>query len=176
MRGNVPAELWRQAAHEDVAFIRLARTPAGARALPLGSAEGCAGHRPLVRVFHAFPTQGPSEGHFGFGVAGAICCGHGKPQRPPAADAPTDDLTTGFSGGPVLDEMTGLVVGMLSAITAPDPLARGQNIAYATPTQVLREVLPELAETEVCPTGAGAVHRGARTVVPWPREPPYGRS
>ncbi|MFJ9646307.1 hypothetical protein [Streptomyces sp. NPDC101206] len=62
-----------------------------------------------------------------------------------------NDLTVGFSGGPVLDEVTGLVVGMLTEITAPDALARGQGIAYVTPTEVLREIMPELAPLEVCP-------------------------
>jgi hypothetical protein len=51
----------------------------------------------------------------------------------------------------VLDEVTGLVVGMLTEITAPDAFERGQGIAYVTPTQVLREILPDLAEREVCP-------------------------
>ncbi|MGG7574927.1 trypsin-like peptidase domain-containing protein [Streptomyces sirii] len=62
-----------------------------------------------------------------------------------------NDLTTGFSGGPVVDEVTGLVIGMLTEITAPDDHERGQGIAYVTPTQVLREIWPELAEQDVCP-------------------------
>jgi WD40 repeat protein len=62
-----------------------------------------------------------------------------------------NDLTTGFSGGPVVDEVTGLVIGMVTAISPVDRQHRGTGIAYATPAQVLREVLPELMDHQVCP-------------------------
>ncbi|MCL8012868.1 trypsin-like peptidase domain-containing protein [Streptomyces sp. AS02] len=147
LEGTVAAELWRAPENEDVAFIRLGGTPTGARTLPLGSSEGCRGHK--VASF-GFPAQARPEGHLGFGEIGDLL---------PAADdrgpqlqlTDVNDVTTGFSGGPVLDTETGLVIGMLSEITAPDALQRGMGIAYATPTQVLREILPELAERDVCP-------------------------
>ncbi|MBW5485745.1 nSTAND1 domain-containing NTPase [Streptomyces bambusae] len=138
---------WRAPEAEDVAFIRLAAVPAGVSALPLGSAAGCRGHD--VRSF-GFPAQAPSDGHYGNGVAGDLLpASRNKGTRLQLTRA--NDLTTGFSGGPVLDDKTGLVIGMLTEITAPDAYQRGQEIAYATPTQVLREILPELAEQEVCP-------------------------
>jgi WD40 repeat protein len=147
VEGHVPGELWRAVEDEDVAFIGLSGTPAGLRALPLGSAEGCRGHE--VRSF-GFPAQAPPEGHFGYGVTGDLLPGaDGRCTHLQLTGA--NDLTTGFSGGPVLDEVTGLVMGMLTEITAPDTFERGQGIAYVTPTQVLREILPELAEREVCP-------------------------
>ncbi|MGW8354735.1 nSTAND1 domain-containing NTPase [Streptomyces wedmorensis] len=140
-------EEWRAPEAEDVAFIRLRGTPPGTRVLSLGSAEGCGGHR--VRSF-GFPAQAQQDGHLGFGKVGDLL---------PAAQhanallqlTGANDLTTGFSGGPVLDETTGLVVGMVTEITAPDGFARGQNIAYATPTEVLREIRLELAAQDVCP-------------------------
>jgi hypothetical protein len=147
VEGHVLDELWRGAEDEDVAFIRLSGMSAGMRMVPLGSAEGCRGHQ--VRSF-GFPAQAPPQGHFGFGVAGELLPrpdGRGGHLQLTAAN----DLTTGFSGGPVLDEVTGLVIGMLTEITAPDVYERGQGIAYVTPTQVLREVWPQLAEREVCP-------------------------
>ncbi|MER5383196.1 trypsin-like peptidase domain-containing protein [Streptomyces sp. NPDC002688] len=147
VEGRVPGELWRSVEDEDVAFIRLSGTAAGMRTMPLGSAEGCRGHQ--VRSF-GFPAQAPAEGHFGFGVTGDLLPGaDGRCAHLQLTAA--NDLTTGFSGGPVLDETTGLVIGMLTEITAPDMYERGQGIAYVTPTQVLREILPELAEREVCP-------------------------
>ncbi|MFF8268339.1 trypsin-like peptidase domain-containing protein [Streptomyces sp. NPDC016562] len=140
-------EEWRAPEAEDVAFIRMRKTPPGTRVLSLGSAEGCGGHR--VRSF-GFPAQAQRDGHLGFGKVGDLL---------PASQntksllqlTEANDLTTGFSGGPVLDEMTGLVVGMVTEITVPDGFARGQNIAYVTPTEVLREVRPGLAAQEVCP-------------------------
>ncbi|MFC7257530.1 eIF2A-related protein [Streptomyces lutosisoli] len=145
--GHVLDELWRAPDDEDVAFIRLSSTSAGMRTLPLGSAEGCRGHQ--VRSF-GFPAQAPPDGHFGFGETGDLLPasdGRGAHLQLTAAN----DLTTGFSGGPVLDEVTGLVIGMLTEIAAPDEYERGQGVAYVTPTQVLREILPELAEQDVCP-------------------------
>ncbi|KJY24185.1 WD40 repeat protein, partial [Streptomyces sp. NRRL S-444] len=138
---------WRAPEAEDVAIVRLSDAPAGVAPLPLGSASGCRGHQ--VRSF-GFPAQAPPDGHFGFGVAGDLL---------PATESRSahlqltaaNDLTTGFSGGPVLDEVTGLVIGMLTEITAPDEHERGQGIAYITPTQVLRQIWPELAEQDVCP-------------------------
>lgn len=147
LEGTVLAELWRASAAEDVAFIRLTAMPTGARVLPLGSAEGRRGHE--VRSF-GFPTQAPVEGHWGVGkVADVLASSDGRGSLLQLTDA--NDLTTGFSGGPVLDDRNGLVVGMVTAITGADPNLRGLNIAYATPTEVLREILPELAERDVCP-------------------------
>ncbi|MGW2371616.1 nSTAND1 domain-containing NTPase, partial [Kitasatospora sp. NPDC001683] len=147
VEGRVLDEAWRPPEGDDVAVVRLNGTATGTEPLPLGAAAGCRGHR--VRSF-GFPAQAPPGGHFGFGVAGDLL--------PPAAGrgallqlTDANDLTTGFSGGPVLDEVTGLVVGMVTEITAPDAFSRGQGIAYATPTRTLREIRPDLAERDVCP-------------------------
>ncbi|MGW3447314.1 nSTAND1 domain-containing NTPase [Streptomyces sp. NPDC001076] len=138
---------WRSPGDEDVAVVRLSDTPAGVQPLPLGSAGGGRGHR--VCSF-GFPAQAPPGGHFGYGTAGdllpATLSRRGLLQLTAA-----NDLTTGFSGGPVADEVTGLVVGMLTEITAPDTYERGQDIAYVTPTQTLREICPELTLRDVCP-------------------------
>ncbi|MFF8775293.1 trypsin-like peptidase domain-containing protein [Kitasatospora sp. NPDC015120] len=139
--GRVLEGSWRDPQEQDVALVRLDR-PAGVEPLRLGSAAGARGHR--VRSF-GFPQQAPPGGHYGFATAGGIL---------PAADevgellqlTGANDLTQGFSGGPVLDETTSLVVGMLTAITTPDGHHRGQEIAYVTPTSVLREAWSELDE------------------------------
>ncbi|MDX3539728.1 hypothetical protein PV721_36490 [Streptomyces sp. MB09-01] len=147
LEGEVVPDLWRPPEDEDVAFVRLPGTPTGMRVLPLGSAEGCRGHR--VRSF-GYPAQALREGHLGFGRVGDLL--------PPAGRAgarlqltEANDITTGFSGGPVLDEVTGLVIGMLTEITASDAFARGQGIAYVAPSQVLRAVMPELTPRDECP-------------------------
>ncbi|MGW1373722.1 nSTAND1 domain-containing NTPase [Streptomyces sp. NPDC002446] len=147
VEGLVLAEPWRAPEDEDVAVVRLSGTSAGMRALPLGSAAGCRGHQ--VRSF-GFPAQAPAGGHFGFGVAGHLLPATGSSGMHLQLTA-ANDLTTGFSGGPVVDEETGLVIGMVTEITAPDEYGKGQGIAYVTPTQVLREIWPELTEREVCP-------------------------
>ncbi|MFE5492970.1 trypsin-like peptidase domain-containing protein [Streptomyces virginiae] len=145
--GLVLTALWRASENEDVAVVRLSSTPPGLKPLPLGSAVGCSGHK--VRSY-GFPAQAPQTGHLGFGEAGDLL--PSSPQRGihlQLTDA--NDLTTGFSGAPVLDQVTGLVIGMLTEITAPDVHQRGQGVAYVTATQTLREILPELRVQEVCP-------------------------
>ncbi|MGW9086231.1 nSTAND1 domain-containing NTPase [Streptomyces yangpuensis] len=147
LEGRVLAEAWRDPEGGDVAVIRLAGGAGGIEPLPLGSAEGCRGHH--VRSF-GFPGHAPADGHFGFAVAGDVLpatVSRGAHLQLTAAN----DLTTGFSGGPVMDEVTGLVVGMLTEITAPDVYDRGQGIAYVTPVQVLREAWPALAVQDVHP-------------------------
>lgn len=147
VEGSVQAEAWRAPEDDDVAVIRLSGSVEGATALRLGSAAGCRGH--AVRSF-GFPAQAPAGGHFGFAVAGDLL---------PATDSrgvhlqltAANDLTTGFSGAPVMDEVTGLVIGMVTEITALDEHERGQGIAYVTPTQTLREIWPDLTEHDICP-------------------------
>ncbi|MDT0343276.1 nSTAND1 domain-containing NTPase [Streptomyces litchfieldiae] len=141
--GTVLAEGWRSRDAEDVAVVRLAGAPPGVAPLALGAARGCRGHR--VASF-GFPAQAPPGGHFGYGEAGDLLGGDGLLQLSRA-----NDLTTGFSGGAVVDEVTGLVIGMVTSIAAPDPHLKGQDIAYATPAEVLREVWPELTERRVTP-------------------------
>ncbi|MGW7260730.1 nSTAND1 domain-containing NTPase [Streptomyces sp. NPDC054834] len=145
---RVMPEGWRAADSEDIAVLRLDKDPpAGVRPVRLGSAAGSRGHR--VRSF-GFPAQAPRGGHFGYGRAGDLLPAESGPEAVlQLTDA--NDLTTGFSGGPLLDDVTGLVIGMVTSITHPDKQSRGLNIAYATPTHVLRTVRPELAEHDRCP-------------------------
>ncbi|MCC3767358.1 trypsin-like peptidase domain-containing protein [Streptomyces sp. UNOC14_S4] len=138
---------WRPPDAEDIAGLRLETVPPGAHGMAAGAGAGCRGHR----VFSfGFPAQAPPGGHFAYGEAGDLL---------PVADragqllqlTAAGDLTTGFSGGPVVDEVTGLVIGMVTAIVSPDAHLKGLGIAYATPAEVLRAVRPGLAEHQPCP-------------------------
>ncbi|MEU1180728.1 trypsin-like peptidase domain-containing protein [Streptomyces sp. NPDC005820] len=146
--GRVLDGQWRAPEAEDVAFVQVSGgAPTEARTVALGSAAESQGH--AVRAF-GFPMHAPPGGHFGYGVAGDLLpttAGTGAVLQLTGAN----DLTRGFSGGPVADEVTGLVVGMVTAFTTPDEHLRGQGIAYATPTEELREVRPELVERQVSP-------------------------
>ncbi|MFE6844007.1 trypsin-like peptidase domain-containing protein [Streptomyces sp. NPDC057686] len=147
VEGQVLDEPWRAPEHEDVAVVRLSSAPPGVEPLALGSAAGSEGHDV---VSFGFPAQAPPGGHWGYGRAGNwLPAIEGRSERLQLTDA--NSLTTGFSGGPILDTKTGLVIGMLTEITAPDELERGLGIAYVTPVRVLREVWPELVEQDVCP-------------------------
>ncbi|MFI5526688.1 trypsin-like peptidase domain-containing protein, partial [Streptomyces platensis] len=144
---RVLTEGWRGPEGDDLAVLRLEDVPADAGHMTLGPCAGTRGHRV---VSYGFPAQAPRGGHFGYGTSGG---------RLPEADgtgrllqlSQANDLTSGFSGSPVVDEMSGLVIGMVTSITSPDTHLRGLGIAYATPTEVLREAWPGLAVSDVRP-------------------------
>ncbi|MFF2438840.1 trypsin-like peptidase domain-containing protein [Streptomyces sp. NPDC058107] len=144
---DVVADGWRAPEADDVAVLRLEAVPAGARGMAVGVSAGCRGHR----VFSfGFPAQAPQGGHFGYGEVGDLLpAGNGAAQLLQLTQA--NDLTKGFSGAPVVDEATGLVIGMVTSIASPDAHLKGLGIAYATPAEVLREIRPQLAEHQACP-------------------------
>ncbi|WP_328622377.1 nSTAND1 domain-containing NTPase [Streptomyces sp. NBC_00354] len=147
VEGQVLEDPWRAPEDEDVAVVRLSGALPDVEPLALGSAAGSEGHRVLS---FGFPAQAPPGGHWGYGRAGNwLPAIEGRSERLQLTGA--NDLTTGFSGGPILDTKTGLVIGMLTEITAPDEHERGLGIAYVTPVRVLREVWPDLVEQDVCP-------------------------
>lgn len=128
-------------------MVRLSASVPGTLVPPLGSAADAQGHR--VRSY-GFPSQAPASGHYGHGVAGYLLpATEHRSERLQLTDA--YELTTEFSGSPVIDEATGLVIGVLTEITNPDAHERGLGIAYATPVEALREIWPALTEQDVCP-------------------------
>lgn len=141
------AEHWRTPSHGDVAFLRLADpAPALARPLPLGTSDGGARHP--VKTF-GFPANAPGGGHYGYGVAGDPVRGDNGVELLQLSDA--TEITQGFSGGPVVDERSGLIIGMVDSVAAPDRHGRGRSTAYITPVATLRAVHPGLAVADVCP-------------------------
>jgi WD40 repeat protein len=140
--GTVLSEPWRAVDDEDIAVVALPELPDGVTTLAMGSADGSRGRRV---VSFGFPSQAPAGGHYGYAVAGDLLAG------PVLQLAEANDLTTGFSGGPVIDEDSGLVIGMVTEITEPDAYQRGSTIAYATPAEALRHVWPDLVDSSRCP-------------------------
>ncbi|MDF3142873.1 MULTISPECIES: hypothetical protein [unclassified Streptomyces] len=108
----------------------LREAPTGLPVLAVGSAQGFDGQR--VRSF-GFPAQAHADGCVLLQLDAA------------------NSLAQGFSGGPIVDEESGLVIGMVTAINAPDRHQRGVNIAYVTPGETLRAVCPALAAQDTCP-------------------------
>lgn len=143
---RVDPQWWRDPEGADIAFLRLDEPPpVNAQPLSLGGSPGVRGHR--VKAF-GFPLNAPSAGHYGYGVAGDQIARDGGPLLQLTG---CTEVTEGFSGGPVLDERTGLVIGMVSSVARPDRLDRGQATAYVTPTETLRDVCPELTASDICP-------------------------
>lgn len=160
-RGQVTYQGQDEPSTEDIAFLHLDEPPPGTSPLPLAEANGRLGHR--VRSF-GFPKQASRSGQYGDGRAGDLL----------SVDATADallqltganDLTRGFSGGPVWDDTIDAVIGMVTSITRADQYQRLTGVAYALPANRLREVRPDLAVHQVCPylglEPFGAVHARA---------------
>lgn len=143
---EVLAERWHGPDHEDVAFLRLAGPPPE-QARPLRLAERTLTGR-RVRTF-GFPRNAPAGGAYGYAVVGDRVTSDDGYLWVQLREA--TEITRGFSGAPAVDERTGLVVGMVDAVTAPDRLGRGVETAYLIPTEQLRTCCPALPATGVCP-------------------------
>jgi hypothetical protein len=145
--GRVDPRYWRGPGGADVAFLHVAEPlPTHAQQLVLGGSPGVGGHR--VKTF-GFPVNAPSAGHYGYGVAGDQIEGDGG--TPLLQLTGCTEVTEGFSGGPVLDQRTGLVIGMVNSISSPDPHGRGRSSAYVTPTETLRDICAELTVSQLRP-------------------------
>jgi WD40 repeat protein len=145
--GRVRSDAWAPSESEDVAVLTVERPPQGAVPLHVGAAAGCRGH--AVSSF-GFPGHALAGGHHGYAVAGDLVnttTGAGFVLQLTEAN----DLTRGFSGGPALDERTEVVIGMVTSIVRPDDYLRGTALAYATPTEVLRRIVPGIGVVEVEP-------------------------
>ncbi|WP_305788382.1 nSTAND1 domain-containing NTPase [Symbioplanes lichenis] len=131
---------WRAPAEEDIAILRPDHLPDGVNGLRLGSSAGIRGHR--VSAW-GYPAPA-ADGRFGYAEAGDAHAGLLHLTE-------AEDLTVGFSGAPVIDETTGLVAGMFTAIDPGDRHGRGRGVGYATTAETLARVHPALAASERCP-------------------------
>jgi len=135
----VEPECWRSPEAEDVAVLRLkGDPPPSVQPLTLGSSASSKGH---IFETHGFPDVTSLDGALGAGeILGKTTI---KGMRVLQLRSP--EVTPGFSGAPVWDRDNQRVVGMVTAITPPDKYGRLAVTAFATPTEVLVKVCPELA-------------------------------
>jgi WD40 repeat protein len=140
-------ENWREQSREDVAILRLkGDVPAGAQILPLGSSGGTSGHRFKT---YGFPDARSIEGMWGYGSLGDLVPNQAGLSFIQLTGA--TEISPGFSGGPVLDLSTRRVVGMVDAILAPDRYGRLSETAFIVPTEILKNVNPDLDISDVKP-------------------------
>ncbi|MFI6908724.1 trypsin-like peptidase domain-containing protein [Nonomuraea sp. NPDC050394] len=146
-RGLVAADHWRPPDGDDVAVLRVDTWPDGLTPLSLMSSEGAAG---ASYETWGFPDASPIHGLRARGMVTG-------PIREPDTGQPvlqlerSGSVTTGYSGGPVVDLTTGHVIGMIHSITRQDQYGRQSEIALATPAESLREACPDLRLVEICP-------------------------
>ncbi len=144
-KAKVLSEYWRPWGSEDIAVLRLKdELPEGVAPLPLGACEGVKGH--------AFST-------FGFPQTGAI---DGVPGNGHVTDDTThngaqvweitsDQVTEGFSGAPVWDDLRDRVIGMVSVVLDPDERKRLGRVGFMVPTETIRSICPALGPCDRSP-------------------------
>ncbi|MFI9818674.1 S1 family peptidase [Saccharothrix variisporea] len=146
----------------DVAVLRLAEVPAGARALRVVAHDELRGHR--VRAFGV--TAHRTNGVWSHGVVrGPIAGGRIHVEDDRSHGVP---LSRGFSGGPLLDDSLGAVVGMVVEVEE----RADRRIGYALSGASLHRTWPDLAALAV----PGSPFRGLEPFGPQDAEHFFGRA
>ncbi len=125
---------------EDMAILRVqGGLPQEVRSLPLGSSTGVSGHK--ISTF-GFPSAGEVEGIAGYGKV----LGRGSQTKAgqPLLQVRSSEITQGFSGAPVWDELRKRVIGMVVIVATPDASGKMGETAFATPTETLQSVCTDL--------------------------------
>jgi WD40 repeat protein len=148
-RGSALAEpeFWRPPDREDVALLRWAgEVPERATPLLLRRAAGSAANRFMT---YGFPEVADDRGIWGYGQIGNVVADAGGIEVLQLTG--TTETAPGFSGGPVIDQTSNRVVGMVSSITPGDRYGRLTETAFATTSETLRDICPPLRIAEICP-------------------------
>lgn len=120
--------LWRE--QEDVAILRLdEELPRGAAPVRLGRTSGTRGHACSTL---GYPLVGAMEGLDGHGTIYGV---RREVSGRQLLQLISTEITTGFSGAPIYDDVTHRVVGMITQIATPDAYGRLGETAFATPSQ-----------------------------------------
>ncbi|XVV03006.1 CU044_2847 family protein [Actinosynnema sp. CA-248983] len=146
----------------DVAVLRVAEVPAGARALRVVAHDGLRDHR--VRAFGV--TAHRPDGVWSHGVVRSPIAGgriHVEDDRSHGVP-----LSRGFSGGPLLDDELGAVVGMVVEVEE----RADRRIGYALSGAALHETWPDLASL----AAADSPFRGLEPFAPEDAEHFFGRA
>jgi len=144
---TVIAHWWYAIEAEDVAFLRVdGLLPEKVQVLPLGSSKGANGH-PICTF--GYPAAGEVEGVRGTGQA--LGLGVGTKAGQALLQLHSSEITAGFSGAPVWDELRRRVIGMMVIAATPDALGRLGETAFATPTETLQALCPALQPSDKSP-------------------------
>ncbi len=136
VKAEVLADDWHEEA--DIAFLRLlSPLPSGVTPAILAMARDSA----QIRAF-GYPYVGEINGLFGTGeLVGTVT----ETVRP-LLQLHSTQITAGFSGGPVWEEATGRVIGMVTSVAVPDDLDRLDDVAFAIPVKTLCDLCPDALE------------------------------
>jgi hypothetical protein len=118
----------------DVAFLLLsAALPLDASSLRIDETETSSGTEISTL---GYPRRGAGGGVYGSGIVRGSTDSDGEPLLQIGGMA---EATKGFSGAPIVNAQTGLVVGILVGVVPPDALGRLGETSYAIPsTRILK--------------------------------------
>ena len=142
VNATVMPEYWRESKAEDVAILQLDAPLAGVPILELGSSTGTWGH--------AFSTYGFPKPDQELAGRGEII-GNAILDSISYLQLSSPQVTPGFSGAPVFDEVTRRVVGMVAAITPLDEYQRQGTTAFAVPAETIFKICPDIQPSDICP-------------------------
>lgn len=136
---EVVAEFWRAPDGDDIAVLRFGDgMPHNVTPVRLGRTSGTDGHRCATL---GYPHVGVLQGVEGRGeIYRSVSETNGRR----LLQLTSKEITAGFSGAPLLDQVTGRVVGMITEIAEPDRYGRMGETAFATPADVLHQLLRSL--------------------------------
>jgi S1-C subfamily serine protease len=137
----VDPQAWRPPEEDDLALLRFqGELPAGVSPVPLAKAEGSARHP--FRSF-GYPPVGAVEGLWAEGTIQGLVREAGRP----LLQLSSQDIARGSSGGPVLDEARGCVVGIVHQVHHPDGTGKHRDTAFAISLESVFFIVPGLTET-----------------------------
>lgn len=138
----VDPEFWRDPEAEDICMLRLKEPLDNVQPVILGSTSGTKGHK--FSTF-GFPSQDQELAGDGVIIETATVSGVKVLQLR------SDQVTTGFSGAPIFDEVKERVVGMVASLSQVDLHQRLGTTAFAILAETIREVCPSLKIVDTCP-------------------------
>ena len=133
---------------EDIAILRVVGgLPEGVRPLSLGPSTGINGHKMTTYGFPSSIRPVVSAPGYGTAIEPKAITNAGQSLIP----IRSNEITTGFSGAPVWDELRRRVIGIVVMVARTDESGRMSEAAFATPTETLRQICPDLQVSDECP-------------------------
>ncbi|HYV38739.1 MAG TPA: serine protease [Gemmataceae bacterium] len=148
---SVLPSLWRPPEKEDIAFLAYSgELPLGISPVSWGHDVGAAGD---ACVTFGYPDVDLVDGLWAHAVvSGPVSGSDGLC----LLQIRSSEITKGFSGAPLFNQRTRLVIGMVSAITIPDECERLKETAFIAPSDVLLSMCPALRPQTIATINVGA--------------------
>ena len=164
---EVVAEFWCASDGDDIAVLRFeGGMPHNVTPVRLGRTSGMDGHRCATL---GYPRVGALQGVEGRGeIYRSVSEANGRR----LIQLTSGEITAGFSGAPLLDQVTGRVVGMITEIAERDRYGRMGETAFATPAEVLQQLMLPLCP-DLCLHPPQAVEDYLRAMAKFCRDLPY---